>query len=148
MGFNYGNFGGPGWTNGSTAPAGPPDTWQPGIDALDNAFRVHDAAYWNRNDAYQRTGDTRQYWASTLAADVGLRSALNGLRSTGGLGSPGDPRYNAAATADAAFAFKNFFFNYPAYASNRDPNETTQGISGDPFTGMPWIGHEIGRAHV
>ena len=47
----YGNFGGPGWTNGSFASPGDPITWGEGKDALDGLFKDHDTGYWNAEQA-------------------------------------------------------------------------------------------------
>jgi hypothetical protein len=106
----YGRFGGPGWTNNSYQPPPHPDFWMAPQDTLDNVFREHDKAYWHARDRYDhstKTGfDRAQFWQSTIVADVKLRTDLDGMRSRGELGVPGDLKYGKAAQADAAFAAK------------------------------------------
>lgn len=44
LGYRYGSWGGPGWSAGLENPPSI-DTGVPGVDAMDNCFKVHDIAY-------------------------------------------------------------------------------------------------------
>jgi hypothetical protein len=82
----YGLFGGPGWQNGKWMDEGQLDTpyqWQQPKDTLDEVYRDHDLAYWQRDADYSLYNDPVKYWQDTINADKRLIDRVNALPNNG-----------------------------------------------------------------
>lgn len=152
--WTCGNYGGPGWTGGQFTPPGQESNTRPrGQDQLDNVFKSHDESYDAMQTAWDNSAksiaDTNRYWDAKRTADDRMLADINQLRTSGVLGSPpgiGVPvseSYRAAAQADLLFR-ASMSAEDAANMRNRSPDESLGGISGNPFTCMPWPGGDSG----
>ena len=130
----YGRWGGPGYSDGHCVVAGERINFNGrAVDSVDEAFRAHDQAYdilkyaWLSSD--RSPAAINQYWQATMAADQALINSLAGNTDQ----SLSAEARAAGAAALAAFAYKQTYFNVPAWLANADP-----GAPGSTYDGTGW----------